>query len=286
MPVDITEPQETKADEPATEPAADEGRADETKEVAGEAKEEVAADASAESSKDVFDAQPPKGLEKEHKALRDAWLKKNSEAADRIRMIEEEKVRITQELDRKNRLMEELAVRNAAPVKTPEPEPMPEFQDLAQMTRYLEDRATKKAEARAEAIVQGRLSQIEQKKAYEDRWANGWSSVAEKDKTMVTQDPEFQTLVRNELMNPHSPYLKHYNGKNEAEVIQRTVDGIRSIAEKYAAAAKQSVIADMKRKTTVATERPAKAVTIGKDPRAMSKAEIIAEMRAELGAES
>ena len=42
----------------------------------------------------------------------------------------------------------------------------------------------------------------------------------------------------------------------------------------------------MKRKTTVVTEKPVKSVSIGKDPKSQTKADILAEMRSELGTDS
>lgn len=275
MPIDTpTEPVEPQVDEPQDieEPAkGDDGRAMETN---------GRTDASPDPEDFKIDVQPPKGLEEEHKELqkqfRDAWLKKNSENAEKLKASEAARQHIAEELERRQKAFDELALKgNPVQVKQPEPEPLPEFQDMGQLTRYVEERAALKAEA----ALQARMTQYEQRKAYEDRWVSGWNSVLEKDKTAHL----FTDLAKNELMNPKSQYLKIYNGQNETEVLQKTVDGIRNVYEKFTESVKQQTIADMKRKTTTVTEKPVRSMTVSKSPHEMTKAEILAEMKAELG---
>lgn len=273
MPIDITEPQD-RADEPAKEPAEVEGRAGDDTEV--EVKDAESPDAPAEPADTTIDAQPPEGMDKtEWQALekkqRDAFLRMSSDKSRRIQELEAERDRSAQELERRQRVVEEVALRGS-PRQEPKPEPLPEFQDMSQLVGFVENRAAK----RVDEIVNQRIQTYEQKKTYEDRWVSGWNTVAENDNTA----PLFRDLVRNELMNPQSPYLKRYNGTNEAEVIQKTVEGIRSIFQKHVDAEKQKVLADVKRKVTTTTEKPSRSIPIGKDPKAQTKQDIIAEMRA------
>lgn len=274
MPVDqITEPQ-VKADEPAKDPADDEGRADD----AGDA---GTADAPKTDPVDpTLDAQPPEGMEKAdwqalEKKQRDSFLRMSSDKSRRIQELEAERDRAAQELDRRQRVVEEVALRGSPGAAT-KPEPLPEFQDMNQLVGFVEDRAAK----RVDQIVNQRIQTYEQKKTYEDRWVSGWNTVAENDTTGSTKDPEFQKMVRNELMNPASLYLKRYNGTNEAEIIQKAVDGFNGYVERRAEAIKQQTIADMKRKPGTSTEKPTRSISTGKDPKSQTKQDIIAEMNA------
>lgn len=273
MPIDTEEPAVDPKDEPIedADPKEDGGRAEEP---------EDKPDASPDPKDDIqFDVQPPKGLEKESEALkkqyRDAWLKKNSENADRIRALEIDRDRHAQEATRRQSVIDQAAIGKAPP---PAPEPIPEFQDMGQLTRYVEDRASEKAQKAADQ----KINNFVQQKAYEERWVTAWNSVAETDKTAHL----FRDLARNELMNPKSPYLSFYTGNNEAEVLQKTINGIRGVYENYTNTVKQQVIADMKRKTTVVTEKPGKSISVSRDPKTQTKADIIAEMNATLGSDS
>ena len=279
MPVDIIEePVVEPKDEPViddndADPAADDGRA-------AKPTDEPAAPSPDPKDEVVFDVQAPKGLEKESEALRkqyrDAWLKKNSEKADQIRALEIERDRANQEATRRQAVIDQAAIGRAAPAATPAPEPIPEFQDMGQLTRYVEDRAALKAEA----AVQTRVQQYEQRKAYEERWVSAWNTVAENDKTGIMQKPLFAKSIRNELMDRASSFLKFYNGQNEAEVIQKTVDAYRAFNEEYSESVRQQTIADMKRKTGAVTEKPApRSVSVASDPKKQTKAEILAELR-------
>lgn len=276
MPVDTTEPLELKTDEPEKEPDEVEGRDVE------EGKQSVVS----EDSDATVDVQPPEGMEKtEWQALekkqRDAFLKMSSSKSSRIQELEAEKQRSTQELERRQRIIDEVALKSGNST-TPAPKPLPEFQDMGQLVNYVTE--TVRQESQRE--IDQRINAYEQKKAYEDRWVSGWNTVAEKDKTGLTKDPEFVEIVRNELMNSKSQHLKNYNGQNEAEVIQKTVEKFSNFLTKHSDAVKQQTIADMKRKTSTGTEKPGKSISVGKDPKELTKSEIIAEMNAELGSGS
>lgn len=276
MPIDPTEePVVDPKDEPVeddADPKDDDGRAEDPKDKP---------QASADPKDDIeFDVQPPKGLEKESEALkkqyRDVWLKKNSENADKIRMLEIERDRLAEETRQRQTVIDQAAIGRATPAATPDPEPMPEFQDMGQLSRYVEDRAAQKADA----AVQARMTQYEQRKNYEERWVSGWNTVAENDKTGLLKKPMFVKTIRNELMDRGSGFLKFYNGQNEAEVIQKTVDAYRAFNEEYAESVRQETIADMKRKTGVGTEKPVPhTVSVAADPKKQTKAEILAELR-------
>ena len=211
------------------------------------------------------------------KKQRDAFLRMSDEKSRRIQELEAEKNRFAQEVDRRQKLIEEAAFKG--PKTEPLPEPIPEFQDMGQLVGYVEEKVTK----RAEALFNQRMQTYEQKKVYEDRWVSAWNTVSENDKTAHL----FRDLVRNELMNRESPYLRGYNGtetgSSEVEIIQKTVDGIRNIYQKYTDAEKQKTIQDMRRKTSTGTEKPGKSISVGKNPKDMSKSEIIADLNAELG---
>ena len=277
MPIDPTEdPVVDPKDEPAAvepDPAEDAGQTEESKDKPAAAspdpKDEV-----------VFDVQAPKGLEKESEALRkqyrDAWLKKNSERADQLRALEIERDRLAEEARHRQSIIDQAAIGRATPAATPTPEPIPEFQDMGELTRYVEDRAARKAEA----AVQSRVQQYEQRKAYEEKWVSAWNTVAENDKTGIMQKPLFAKSIRNELMDRGSGFLKLYNGQNEAEIIQKTVDAYRAFNEEYSESVRQQTIADMKRKAGAGTEKPApRSVSVASDPKKQSKTDILAELR-------
>ena len=104
--------------------------------------------------------------------------------------------------------------------------------------------------------------------------------MAENDKTGIMQKPLFAKSIRNELMDRGSGFLKLYNGQNEAEVIQKTVDAYRAFNEEYSESVRQQTIADMKRKAGAWTEKPTpRSVSVASDPKKQSKTDILAELR-------
>jgi hypothetical protein len=272
MPVDqITEP-EVVADEPAKEPAADEGRADDA-----DVEDAGTDDASKSDPVDpTLDATPPEGLDKTDwqaldKKQRDSFLRMSSDKSRRIQELEAERDRAAQELDRRQRVVEEVALRGS-PRPEVKPEPLPEFQDMNQLVGFVEERAAK----RVDQIVNQRLETYKRTKAYEDRWESGWNTVAEADSSAAY----YRKLAYNELRDPQSPYLKKYNGTNEAEVIRDTVEGIRNIFEKATKEREQKIIADTKRKISSTTEKPSRSFSPSKDPKTQTKQDLIAEMNA------
>lgn len=199
------------------------------------------------------DLKAPKGLEKEFKELetqfRSAYLKNTSEKAEKLKALEAEKERLTTEASAYKKMADDFKVRLNPPVENKEV--LPQFETVEQMVQFLD----KKAESKVNALVEQKLQQFTQVKAYEDKWVNAWNTVAEKEPRAAL----YRELVKNELMNRESPYLKLYNGSNETEVLQKTLRGIRDIFQKEIDMTKQETIKKMKDKTSSVTEKGGKA---------------------------
>lgn len=261
-------------DEPVTEPVESEGRSE----------EEVAERPDESPDSDVkFDLKPPKGLEKEYKQLetqfRQAFIKNTSQKAEELRSIAQEKERLGSELAQHKAMIDDIrqhpekldAYKQVWGVHPQQP--MPEFKSMDELVNYVE----KRAEDKVRSAMDSKFNQYVQTKQYEERWVSGWETVAEKDPKAAL----YATLVKNELMNRDSQYLKGYNGTNETEVIEKTLKGIRGIFQKEMDQVKQDTIQQMKGKKQMTTEKATKSSTVSSG--SLDKDSILAEAREMFG---
>lgn len=234
----------------------------------------------------AIDLKPPKGLEKEYaelnKHFRAAYLKNTSAKADELKQLAVEKDRIAQEVQQYKGMVEDLRQhpeklsayqqiwgQAAAPATA-----IPEFRDTAELVQFVKTQTLHEAQA----LMDQRWQQYQQTKAYEDKWVSAWSSVVENDPHAAP----YRRLVRNELMDRESPYLKLYTGQNEVEVIERAVRGMRELWRKEMDQVKQDTIKTMKGKVTATTERPTKSTkTVTAGP--ATRDAVIAEVQEALG---